>query len=215
MLFDLEELLGRPQNSDYEADEFEEAADRLLHQQCLFRDDWNSRRVYELVVRFKVYFTDLFQALGRDLVVNERELMVELRPRNSVSRLTLPLDETILLLSLRAAFEQGVTEFAQGDFGEIEISSMELLERYEPMTGRPRPAWPRVRDILKGFRRRRFIDLGEEYPDESGVGIVIRPAIRGVTGDGYLARIEAFLQSQAVDDDGEVAISGDAERVVS
>lgn len=196
MLDDLEYLLERPANRDVEAADLERAADRLLHQQCLFRDDWNSRRTYELVVRFKGYFGDLFTAIGRDLMVNERELMVELRPRESMARVTLSLDETILLLSLRAAFEQGVTEFSQGDHGEVEITSMDLLERHDPMTGRPRPPWPRVRDILKSFERRRFVALGEEFPEESGVLITIRPAIRGVTGEGWLARIEAFLQSR-------------------
>ncbi len=205
MLFDLEDLLEKPANRGLDAAEFEEAADRLLFQQCLFRDDWNARRTYELVVRFKGYFTDLLQAIGRDLVINERELMIELRPRDSVARMQLALDETILLLSLRAAFEQGVIEFSQGDYGEVEISSMELLERYEPLTGKPRPSWPRVREILKAFKRRRFIDLGDEYPDDVGVAITIRPAIRGVTGEAWLTRIEEFLAVRGADQESAQA----------
>lgn len=200
MLGDLDDILSRPANSSFAAADFEEAADRLLHHQCLFRDDHNCKSHYELIVRFKTYFRDLFEALGRDLVISERELMIELRPRQSVSRMTLTLDETVLLLGLRAAFEQGVAEYAQGDVGEIETTSMDLLERYEPMTGRQRPTWPRVREILKSFQRRRFIRLGTEFADESGVAITIRPAIRGVTSEGYLARIEQFIENQLAED---------------
>jgi hypothetical protein len=200
MLFDLEELLTKPSNQGIEASDMEEAADRLLSQQNLYRDDFNARKTYELILRFRNYFTDLFEAIGRDLVITERELMIELRPRESAARKTLKLDETILLLSLRAAFEQGVSEFDQGDYGEISISSMVLLERYEPTVNRPRPPWPRVREILKTFKQHRFIDLGDEYPDKSGIDIIIRPAIRSVTGDGYLARIEAFIQAAEADD---------------
>lgn len=196
MLFDLEELLQKPQNHDVEASEFRVIASRMLRQQTLYRDDWNSRPTYDFLLRFRSYFSDLFDALGLDLVISERDLIIALKPRESQARARLSLDETVLLLSLRAAFEQGVASFDIGDHGEVRITSMELLERYEATTGRVRPAWPRVRDILKEFKRRRFIMLEEEFPDESGVQIVIRPSIRELTGEGYLARIDEFLTAR-------------------
>lgn len=197
MLFDLEELLEKPRNQDVEASDFRSVASRMLRQQTLYRDDWNSKSAYEFILRFRGYFTDLFDALGLDLVIAERDLTIALTPKQSQARKRLSLDETVLLLLLRAAFEQGVAAFEIGDHGEVAITSMELLERYEAITGRPRPAWPRVRDILKECRRRAFIALGEEFPDESGIEITVRPSIRDVTGEGYLARIDEFLGSTA------------------
>lgn len=209
MLFDLEELLQKPQNQDVEASEFRVIASRMLRQQTLYRDDWNSRPTYDFLLRFRRYFSDLFDALGLDLVISERDLIIALKPRESQARARLSLDETVLLLSLRAAFEQGVASFDIGDHGEVRITSMDLLERYEATTGRVRPAWPRVRDILKEFKRRRFIALEEEFPEESGVQIVVRPSIRELTGEGYLARIDEFLAARSGTED-EIPPAGSA-----
>lgn len=206
MLFDLEELLEKPRNHDVEASDFRGIASRMLRQQTLYRDDWNSRSAYEFILRFRSYFTDLFDALGLDLVITERDLTISLTPKQSQARKRLSLDETVLLLLLRAAFEQGVAAFEIGDHGEVAITSMELLERYEAITGRTRPAWPRVREILKECRRRAFIALGEEFPDESGIEITVRPSIRDVTGEGYLARIDEFLAASAGSSDADAMV---------
>ncbi|TCM16077.1 uncharacterized protein DUF4194 [Novosphingobium sp. PhB165] len=192
-LYDLEELLDRPQNRDLTKEMMVKAADRLLAQQCLFRDDYNASGTYDLIVRHKGYFGGLFDALGRDLVIKPDEMMIELRPQDSLTRTMLSLDETIILLALRATFEQGVVSMSQEEFGLIATTSMEVLERYDQWVARPRPPWPRVRKILEAFRKRRFIDLGEDIPLENGVAITIRPAIRSVTGEAYQARIAEWI----------------------
>ncbi len=188
-LYDLEELLERPQNQDLSKDMMVRAADRLLVQQCLFRDDHNAGATYDLVLRHRAYFAGLFDALGRELVIRPEEMMIELRPLESLSRTVLSLDETILLLALRATFEQGVLAMNQEEFGHVETTSMDVMERYDQWVARTRPPWQRVRRILESFRRRRFIDLGEDIPLENGVHITIRPSIRSVTGEAWQARI--------------------------
>ncbi|MBT0670520.1 DUF4194 domain-containing protein [Novosphingobium profundi] len=192
-LYDLEELLEHPRNQDLSKEMMVRAADRLLHQQCLFRDDHNATGTYDLVLRHKAYFAGLFDALGRELVIRPEEMMIELRPNESLSRTMLSLDETILLLALRAAFENGVLTMSQEEFGHVETTSMEVMERYDQWVARPRPAWPRVRKILDSFRRRRFIDLGDDIPLDNGVSITIRPAIRSVTGEAWQTRIEDWI----------------------
>lgn len=71
MLYDLEELLEKPANHDLTKADFAEAADRLLSAQCLFRHDHSSQKSYDLILRFKGYFTNLFDALGRNLVIQD------------------------------------------------------------------------------------------------------------------------------------------------
>ena len=61
----------------------------------------------------KAYFAGLFDALGRVLVIRPDEMMIELRPGESLSRTVLTLDETIVLLALRATFEQAVLTLNQ------------------------------------------------------------------------------------------------------
>ncbi|WP_226635792.1 DUF4194 domain-containing protein [Novosphingobium profundi] len=194
-LYDLEELLEHPQNRDLSKEMMVRAADRLLYQQCLFRDDHNAAGTYDLLVRHRVYFAGLFDALGRDLVVRPDEMMVELRPQESLTRTILSLDETILLLALRATFENGVLTMNQEEFGHVETTSMEVMERYDQWVARTRPPWSRVRRILDSFRRRRFIDLGDEIPQENGIAITIRPSIRSVTGDAWQTRIEEWMEA--------------------
>jgi hypothetical protein len=211
MLYDLEELLDKPANHDLTKSDFVEAADRLLAAQCLFRYDHSSQKAYDLIVRFKGYFTNLFDALGRNLVIQERDLTIELHPGESHARVILKLDQTVMLLSLRAAFENGVKTYTQGEFGVVAISSMELIEAYQSMFPARIP-WPRFREILAEFRRRRFIDLGDEYADEKGMEIIVRPSIISVTGDGWEQRIEEFCNAKAAGesdlDEGAAAEDG-------
>lgn len=194
-LLDLEELLEKPQNADLSKEMMVRAADRLLAQQCLFRDDHGAAATYDLVLRHRGYFTGLFDAIGRGLAIREDEMMIELRPLESLARTILSVDETIVLLALRATFEQGVATMAQEEFGHVETTSMEVMERYDQWVARARPPWPRVRRILDAFRRRRFIDLGDEIAEENGVAITIRPAIRSVTGEAWQARIEEWIKA--------------------
>ncbi|MFZ3481911.1 DUF4194 domain-containing protein [Sphingomonas sp. 3-13AW] len=198
MLTDLFETLEARRNSGtgYEASDFSAAADRLLVQQCVFRDDWGCQKHYEIVARNVEYFTDLMAAVGRSLVVDERERMLTLVPLHPMARSVLQNDETILLLVLRSVFERGVSDFGQGDDGEVETTSDDVLDRYEPMSGRPRPVWSRAYEMLRAFDRRRFIRVTEPESGISSCKVVIRPAIRHLTGDDWMGRLEEWATSE-------------------
>ena len=198
VLTDLSETLESRRNSSagYEATDFSAAADRLLVQQCVFRDDWGCQKHYEIVVRNIDYFTDLMSAVGRTLMVDERERMLTIVPAHPTGRAILQNDETILLLVLRSVFERGVSDFGQGDDGEVETGSDEILDRYEPMSGRPRPAWSRAYEMLRSFDRRRFVRITEPEGGIYSCRVVIRPAIRHVTGEDWMGRLEEWFSSE-------------------
>jgi hypothetical protein len=211
VLTDLSDALEARRNSTagYDAGDFSAAADRLLVQQCVYRDDWGCQKHYEIVVRNVDYFTDLMAAVGRTLVVDERERTLTVVPSHPTGRAVLQNDETIMLLVLRSAFERGVSDFGQGDDGEVETGSDEVLDRYEPMSGRPRPSWARAYEILRSFARRRFVRVSEPESGVSSCRIVIRPAIRHLTGDDWMGRLEEWFSAEK----GEVQadlLSGDA-----
>ena len=201
MLTDLSEALEARRNvgAAYDAGDFTAAADRLLVQQCVFRDDWGCQKHYEIVVRNVDYFTDLMAAVGRQLIVDERERMLTVVPTHPLARAVLQNDETILLLVLRAVFERGVSDFGQGDDGEIETTSDDVLDRYEPMSGRARPTWQRAYEMLRSYDRRRFVRVSEPENGESNCQIVIRPSIRHVTGDDWMTRLEEWLAAERGD----------------
>lgn len=198
MLIELSDVVEARRNTTagYEVADFSAAADRLLVQQCVFRDDWGCQRHYEIVVRNMDYFTDLMAAVGRTLIIDERERMLTIVPMHPTGRAVLQNDETIMLLVLRSVFERGVSDFGQGDDGEVETTSDDVLDRYEPMSGRPRPAWPRAYEMLRSFDRRRFLRAGEPESGQSTCTVVIRPTIRHLTGEDWMGRLEEWLVSE-------------------
>jgi len=201
MLADLSDALEARRNSSvgYDASDFSAAADRLIVQQCVFRDDWGCQKHYEIVVRNVDYFTDLMAAVGRALLVDERERMLTVVPSHPTGRAILQNDETILLLVLRSVFERGVSDFGQGDDGEVDTTSDDILDRYEPMSGRTRPSWSRAYEMLKGFDRRRFVRVSEPESGMSTCQVTIRPAIRHVTGEDWMGRLEEWFSSEKGD----------------
>ncbi len=206
MLFDLQDLLDKPRAQDFEASQFRAASSYMLRHQTIHREDHNARSTYDLIIRFRGYFSDLFDALGLKMVVSDRDLTIALIPLESQARSRLPIDETILLLSLRDAYERGVAAFEIEEHGQVETTTMVLLERYETITGRQRPSWPRVKEILRAMYHRNLIAYGDEFPEESGLAIIIRPTIRDVTGEAYLERIEEFIAAQGYDDSSDLNI---------
>ena len=201
LLNDLSEALEERRNkaAGYDVSDFTAAADRLLTQQCVFRDDWGCQKYYEIITRNIEYFSDLMSASGRRLVVDERERTLTILPSHPSGRAILQNDETIMLLVLRSVFERGVSDFAQGDDGEVVTSSDDVLDQYEPMSGRARPNWARAYEILRSFDRRRFIKIGDPEGGQLSCMVTIRPAIRHLTGDDWMARLEEWFNSEGGD----------------
>jgi hypothetical protein len=112
-------------------------------------------------------------------------------------------DETLVLLLLSLAWNEGVSEANIGHRGVVETTANAILSRLFDITRkqeRIRP--PRLKDILRGFARRSLVEIGEEDPATLDYVIAVRPMIGQLTGIDALRRLEAFAKA-GLSDAGE------------
>ena len=109
MLGDLSKILGRTEGVD--ADDFIQAANKLLVNQFLYADKPSHRSHYFLIAQHVGYFTNLFEAIGWSLTHQPDESYIGLIPKGEERYLRLRLDESLFLLCLRQQYEQKLENF--------------------------------------------------------------------------------------------------------
>lgn len=190
----------------YEPEDFQRAAGELLARQFLYADHPRQRGHYLLVTRELEYFRKLFAALNWSLKHDADLLYVGILPRDGEASLRLKHEEALLLLTLRLLYEEALERFEM-DQGSAYTDTETWLTRYEILTRRERPNLSRLREIVALFARHGLVQRGEEDAEEKNMRLKIRPALRLVAGDAWLARLEAFLdgEPEPADDDTEEA----------
>lgn len=192
----LNDLKKAADKSDlYEVEDFQRAASELLSRQFLYADNPRQRAHYLLVSRELEYFRNLFGALNWSVKHDADLLYVGILPRDGEVSLRLKHEEALLLLTLRLLYEEALERYEM-DSGSAFTDSETWLTRYEVLTRRERPNLSRLRDIVALFARHGLVQRGEEDQDEKNLRLKIRPAVRLVAGDSWLARLEAFLDGE-------------------
>ena len=109
MLSDLQTLLDRATGKEAETLEgdLRSTVRALWDRQFIYADDHGGARPYELARRHRPYLESLFDAMGFDLVIDERERLVGILDQDGAAPRTLKLDETLFLLALRVADSNG------------------------------------------------------------------------------------------------------------
>lgn len=191
---------------------FAEASQHLLQHQFLYRADRGCEEKYDLIIRFKGYFDDLFASLGFTFVLDDHVHYVGILPAFENGRVSWRMDETILLLVLRATYQQGIEDAQVDDHGAILVLSEEMLSQYEVLTQKPRPSIGRLKDILAEFRRRGLVSF-DQFEEKETI-IAIRPAIGTIMGGDFMQRLVAFNDADNVDnEDSDGGIKEDIEDV--
>lgn len=175
-----------------EEEDLARAAQALLARQFVYREDWGQSETYDLLRRFNGYYKDLFAALGFELVVDDTSQLIGLLTPHSLARPLLRLDETLMLLTLRLAYQEEWDRYNLGERGAVQTRSSELLAKYETVGRRQKPQITRMREIMTGFEQRGLVKTGPWDTLTLDMDVTIRPAILYVAGDGYLAALEAF-----------------------
>lgn len=203
MLRELENIL----NGDANIEEVHmlEAGQALLAYQFLHRKKPRHKKYYELVVRFETYFSDLMEATNNRLIVNESKGYVGVTPIGFVNRMR--LDEVLLLLTLRALYDQEIQAFKVEDNAEAHIILEDFELRYFQFTKRNLPKNQTTFDeLMRTFSRLGVADQTME--DEIKV-IRIYPTINDLVDGEALTVIEDYLSSDGVtledDEEGDEA----------
>jgi hypothetical protein len=214
-LRDLEKLVDECDASggDGERPEIElrQAAQSLWRAQFLYQSDFGSKGHYELILQHRVYFDNLFGALGYRVVggrLNDHFLGLlasDLPPRQSMK-----LDESLLLLVLRLYYEEAFKRYEINDNGEIEVEGETILQVYEDRTRRARPPVTRVHDMLTAFKQRGLVRI-EGQGDSRNFRLFLRPALPMVVGEETLASLEEFVKrSTGANDASQTGDAGEA-----
>lgn len=200
----LRELKKVVEESGKDAQEFQQTANFVLANQFVSAFKHGQRKHYLLVESYHDYFSNVFDALGMKLYVNENERLAGVLPVQREAFVRLKTDETLFLLVLRQIYEEKVENF-EVDNGFVATNTHTILDRYVQLVKREIPTETRFKDILSLFSRHGVIIRGKTYDEDSKNMIInITPVVRLIVTEAYLRQLESFNGVDPDDDDIEL-----------
>lgn len=200
--------VGKPEPPD--EDEMIRCVQVMLAHQCIYRDQARFSRVYTIMAfaPYQGFFKKYFALMGMEFVHDVRSGMLALKVPGDCTRYDwqaakLKKDETLVLLVLRLAYEEGYRDNAMGDRGEVEITSDDLVERYEVVTNTEIEE-SRLTDILTSLRKRGVVRLGDRDPVDRVRPITILTGIEVVVPETYIEQIRQWSEDLAADAEAAV-----------
>jgi len=190
MLSELKKIID---TESVELADMKQTASVLLERQFLYADQSHDKKHFQRIISHISYFSNLFEALNRRIVYDHEFGYVGSMPEDGTKVVQLPNEDAILLLCLRLIYEEGVEKFEVNQ-GSVYTDSETLLNRYVALARRDRPILGKLRETLKSFGRFGLIEVEEE--NDRIIPIQVRPTIRLVTTEAYIAQLEDFLQGR-------------------
>lgn len=181
--------------SPYSEDDLRSAGRNLLYRQFLYASRARDAASIRIIQEYDGYFARLMDAFGYDLISEPSVGMLGILPQDNVpSADRWRLIETLLLLCLRTIYQRNILEInVEGvsvtDSTELHAVYTDLIRRKDI---------DNIGDLereLKGLKRRGVVDIARI--DEKMFGIEIKPAIRYLCGDQWIARLKTFLDEEA------------------
>jgi len=200
MLRDLEKLVDQNEKSSLTEDDFIATTELLLAKQFIWQDGHGQNKHYEMTRRFREYFENLMDALGRDLVIDEKFGYCGWVPRNASP--TLPKLETIYLLLL-AKLHDIECRRACTENGRSMPTPGALIQAYCELTQREKPSRQRTIEALKRLKDQSIIRLGDKDETSDLPQITVLPTILSVVNRTFLEELECF--TEGVIDESEEA----------
>ncbi|TDO96768.1 DUF4194 domain-containing protein [Marinomonas balearica] len=203
----LRELKKVVEESAKDPQEFQQTANYLVANQFVSAYKHGQRKHFLLVEMYQDYFSQLFDALGMKLYINENERLAGILPVQREAFVRLKTDETLLLLVLRQIYEEKIENF-EVDNGFVTTNTHTILERFVQLVKREIPTETRFKEILTLFSRHGVIIRGKTYDEDSkNMMINITPVVRLIVTEAYLRQLESFNGSDPDDDDIETEAS--------
>jgi hypothetical protein len=190
MLADLKEIASR--SEEYQLADFRRAAATLLSRQFIYGDTPRDRRSFQIVASHLEYFSNLFDALGWRLHIDRDFAFAGLLPEPGEAALQLKKDEVLILLCLRLIYEEEMEAF-NTDNGSVWVDSNGVMARFDTLLKVERPRFTRLVEIYALLARHGVVERRDDEGDDRNLRLRIRPAIRLVLPERYLARLDMFL----------------------
>jgi hypothetical protein len=197
-LEEVHELLdGRRGNPPVEKDDIEIAIQALLTHQIIYPDTNSLRRdVYDLIRRHNMFFERYFSAMGVGLTIEPSTGMIALvrgRNRYGWQFTRLKKDETLTMLALRLALDEGLRAGLMDEMGRVETNTDEIFDRIRTLAKVEPPPQQRLEEILRWLRRRGAVLLHEPDRFERVTPIIILPGIRILVDDEFAREVSRWI----------------------
>jgi hypothetical protein len=197
------ENISAKTDKQYEAEEFESTASRLLAEQVLYYADRNSRMAYGMVEQFEREFKHVLSMVGSGLIVNRQLRYACAMPDNGKAG-TANTAQTLLALVLRKIYDEQARTGQLNDDGEVICDAVELEEKYRLSTSGKRelPGRGELDGLVKTLNRWGIVRKLDEHEsadmaagDDRPYVLAIRPAIVDLLGETAISRLAQFTQS--------------------
>jgi len=194
MLRELERLVEKHQEFGFSMSDFEDAASALRKRQFLWADMRGQRKHYDLVVRCRDYFEDLFGAFGDTLIIDNQFGYCGFIPRHS--KPSLNRLQTIYLLIL-AKLHDAESRKACTENGRSQPSPGLLIDEYTQITEREKPKRQETMEALRRLEKQSVIQLGNIDEQSELPMITIMPNIHRVVNSQFLDVLDRFAEENS------------------
>lgn len=184
-------------------DELIRCVQTLMSRQCLYQREVRYARSFRIIASpaYQDFFRKYFAVMGLELVHDQRAGMIALKVPAGAKRIDwqasrLKKDETLVLLALRLAYEEGFHDKRMGDDGEVDISTDDLLEKLEVVAGATMEE-TRLTEILSLLKKHGVLSLGERDPVDRVRPLTILPGIEIVVPQTYAEHIKDWAGEAA------------------
>jgi uncharacterized protein DUF4194 len=197
-LEEVRELLdGRRGAAPVEKDDIEIAIQALLTHQVIYPDTSLLRRdTYDLIRLHSLFFERYFNAMGVALTIDPPTGMIALvrgRNRYGWQFNRLKKDETLIMLALRLALDEGLRAGQMDELGRVETNTDEIFDRIRSLAKVEPPGETRLEEILKWLRKRGAVLLHDSDRIERVTPLTVLPGIRIMVDDEFAASLTRWI----------------------
>ena len=180
----------------YAVNDFKLAAYTLMSQQALYAGERLQALPYRIVSEHLGAFQSAFELFGMEVIHDATEQYVVAIPRLE-RRTTLPLETTLLVLTLRQIFHE-CSMRGETEAGAAIATIEELASVHESLTGRALTSDAgALRGLLDQARRMGMVRLIEADDGVQPYDVKILPAIVRMVDENVLMRLAGHYQSLA------------------
>jgi hypothetical protein len=199
-LQEVEALIEPDRGTPVPKEAIETAIQALLFHQVIYEDTRAIGKTYDLLRRHRGFFERYFAAMGHRLVFEQREALIALLPGEGAyawRERRLSKDETLVLLALRMLLENGFKAGQMSETGRVDSTTDELHDVIRTLAGTEPPNEGRLIEILREFRRRGLVRIGDRDMVERVTPIVVLPGVRLLCTDAFARAVAAWVAAGA------------------
>jgi hypothetical protein len=104
-------------------------------------------------------------------------------------------DETLVLLALRLAYEEGLRDHRVTTEGVVECTTDDIAESIRTATRSDPPEETRLLEILRLFSRKGALRLGERDKAEKLTPLMVLPGVGVLSPDAWMEHVRAWASA--------------------